>query len=318
MSATDRPVVVTGASGFIGSRLVEIIGPDRSRLLVRKAVPWLPGGQLETDLLDPTVDLAGMVEGAAAVVHLAGVNEVVASTEPDRALADSVVMTRRVADAAVRARVPRLVYVSTVHVYGAQMAPGARLDESVVPEPRSAYAVSRLASEHLASAAAGGGVSASVLRLTNAVGAPADPAVDRWTLVAADLCREAALHGTLTLRSSGQQWRDFVSLTDVCRTLASIVDASRDLTGTFNLGSGRSTTVRALAELIADRFEARTGKEAVLHVPGRTMPDAAPYEVVTEGLADAGWRLDTPLVEAVDELIDFCVTNRDSLGEVVA
>jgi UDP-glucose 4-epimerase len=309
MTTGDTSVVVTGASGFVGSRLVDALGSARTRPIVRKAAPWLADSQVEADLLDPSVDLVDLMGGAAAVVHLAGQNEVVAATDPDRALADSVVMTRRVADAAARARVKRLIYVSTVHVYGAQMQPGAVLDERQVPEPRSVYAVARLASEHLAASAAAGDVDVAVLRLTNAVGAPADPGVDRWTLVAADLCREATVHGTLTLRSSGQQWRDFVSLTDVCRTLAGAAIGPTPLVGTFNLASGTSTTVRGLAELIADRHEAHTGTRPVLQAPDPDGPDPLPYHVSTERLAAEGWRLDTPLARAVDELVELCVAN---------
>ena len=51
-----------------------------------------------------------------------------------------------------------------------------------------------------------------ILRLTNAVGAPADPSVDRWSLVANDLCPPGRADGRLALRSAGVQWRDFVAL----------------------------------------------------------------------------------------------------------
>ena len=309
----DGAVVVTGASGFVGSRLVARLGADVARSVVRKAVTWLPDGQIEADLLDPSSDLDEVLAGAQAVVHLAGQNEVVAAQDPDQALADSVVMTRRVTEAATRTRVPRLIYVSTVHVYGEQMAPGARVTEDLVPEPRSVYAIARLASEHLAAAAHKGNVDVSVLRLSNAVGAPADPAVDRWTLVAADLCREAIQRNTLTLRSTGQQWRDFVSLADVCETLAGAATGEQPLVGTYNLASGTPTTVRGLATVIADGFEARTGTRPELHAPDPEGPDPVPYVVDTDRLSEAGWKLDTPLVEAVGELIDFCLENRGAL-----
>ena len=79
------------------------------------------------------------------------------------------------------------------------------LTEDLRPEPRSSYAISRLASEHVAATLAGGAADVVVLRLTNSVGAPVDPAVDRWTLVTNDLCRQGALTGRLELRSSGVQ-----------------------------------------------------------------------------------------------------------------
>ena len=51
---------------------------------------------------------------------------------------------------------------------------------------------------------------------SNAVGrAGCADAVDRWTLVANDLCRQAVTTGALALRTTGTQWRDFVALDDV-------------------------------------------------------------------------------------------------------
>src|SRR3546814_5587857 len=84
--------------------------------------------------------------------------------------------------------------------------------------------------------------------------------LDRWTLVAADLCRSAVSTGELVLRSTGQQWRDFIGLADVVRAIAASTDPAKVPAGTYNLASGTSTTVRELAELVQDRVEARTGK----------------------------------------------------------
>src|SRR5690606_31227899 len=110
-----------------------------------------------------------------------------------------------------QARVPRVVYLSTVHVYGARAEEGIRLSESLRPEPRHPYPVSRLAAEHtLASALVPEAL--VVLRMSNAVGAPARPNLDRWTLVTNDLSRQAVVSGVMTLRTSGLQERDFVAL----------------------------------------------------------------------------------------------------------
>src|SRR5205085_1729863 len=125
----------------------------------------------------------------------------------------------RLAEGCASSGVGRLVYLSTMHVYGARIVPGATLTEDMRPEPRSAYGISRLASEHVAASLAAGAYELVVLRLTNSVGAPYDPGVDRWTLVANDLCRQGAQAGQLELRSSGMQWRDFVPLRSVCAAL---------------------------------------------------------------------------------------------------
>jgi UDP-glucose 4-epimerase len=176
------------------------------------------------------------------------------------------------------------------------------------PEPRATYGISRLASEHAAAAAANGHYELVVLRLTNSVGAPYDPNVDRWTLVATDLCRQGALNGELKLRSSGVQWRDFVSLGDVCEAIIRTSEpAERFPSGTYNLGSGRPLTVLALTNMIQDAFERRTGNRPELHAPAPSGDPPEPYRVSVDRATAAGMRLNTPLEDAVAETVDFCL-----------
>ena len=300
---SDQVVAITGASGYLGSRAALGFDGAAVRAFVRTEVPWLRAiEQVPLDLLRPVDEIAAALRGVDAVVHLAGHNEVVASAEPDRALAETVIAARHVTEAAALAGVARVVYVSTVHVYGDRLAPGARVDEDTAPAPRGTYAVARLASEHLVASA----TSPVVLRLTNAVGAPAHVDVNRWTLVAADLCRTAVTSGELVLRSTGQQWRDFIALDDVVRVLHAAVDPDAVPAGTYNLASGRPMTVRALAELVQARVHALTGQLPVLRAPAPTAPDPEPYFVDSSRLASLGYDASTPIADAIDSIIDLC------------
>lgn len=311
-------VLVTGAGGYVGGRLVNAFrdaGWD-VHAVVREPAPRLGVPETVCDLTEARSEaLTAAGEGAETIVHLAGENELLAAREPAKALAATVVATERIAEACAAAGVKRLVYMSTVHVYGSRIAPGATLSEDMRVEPRSAYAISRLASEHVAAALSDSAYEVVILRLTNSVGAPDDPEVDRWTLVANDLCRQGALNGRLELHSTGVQWRDFVPLRAVC---AGIVAAShaRDPVlpeGTYNLGSGRATTVRELAEMVSDAFEQHTGERPPLRAPEPTSDPPAPYHVSVQRAAQHGLRFDDPLRDAVAETVRFCLEHRDEL-----
>lgn len=299
-------IAVTGAGGYVGGRLVEHLrstGHD-VRALARHAVPWLPGATL-LDLATAEVDdLAGALAGCRAVVHLAGASEVHAARDPDGALAATVAGTRRAALAAAAAGVERFVYLSTVHVYGAALDEGGRVDEQTLPAPRHPYAVARLAGEHLAAAAKV--PTLVVLRLTNSVGAPVDARVDRWTLVAMDLCRQAAAGGPLVLRSSGRQWRDFVDLGDVCRTIATAAATTAVPSGTYNLGSGRARTVLELAELVADVAGELGGPRPDVAAPAHDGPLPPRVDVDVTRLSAIVGPLAAPLADSLRELIALC------------
>lgn len=299
-------IAVTGGGGFLGSRLVADLAHAGTppRALLRTRLPWLGSSdQHVVDLLEPVGVIATALEGCSAVVHLAGHNEVVAARDPDRALAETLVAARHLVEASTAAGVERVVFVSTVHVYGDALRPGAQIDEDVAPAPRGVYAIARLAAEHLIA----GGPDAVILRLTNAVGAPAHVDVDRWTLVAAELCRSAVESGELVLRSTGQQWRDFIGLADVVRAITMCVDPTSVAAGTYNLASGRSTTVRHLAELVQDRVETRTGRRPELKAPARDGADPEAYRIDPTRLTEVGFHASQPLADAVDEIIDLCL-----------
>jgi UDP-glucose 4-epimerase len=284
--------------------------------LIRDPAPWLDVPQTICDLCEVAADeLTEACRGADTVVHLAGEDEVLAARDPSAALGSTVVASERLAEACAAAAVKRLVYLSTVHVYGARMSAGATLSEDMRAEPRSAYAISRLASEHVVSTLASGAYELVILRLTNSVGAPADPSVERWSLVANDLARQGAIEGRLTLRSAGVQWRDFVALRDVCTAIvaASGGTGARLEPGTYNLGSGTPATVLELAGLIQDAFAARTGERPPLDAPPPPPDPPRPYRVSVRRLADRGVAARSSLRQAVDETVGFCLTHGEEL-----
>lgn len=312
-------MLVTGAGGYVGGRLLgTLVGQGWDvHALVREPAPRLAVDQTVCDLAGEDVGaLVSTCEGVDTVVHLAGENEVVAVREPAAALGATVVATERLVEAAADAGVKRLVYMSTVHVYGERMQEGAILSEDMRPEPRSTYAISRLASEHVAAMLNAKGCELVVLRLTNSVGAPDDPKVDRWTLVANDLCRQGAVTGRLELRSSGLQWRDFVALSDVCSIVAAASQTRGSVVppGTYNLGSGRPTTVRGLAEMIQDAFESCGGQRPPLRVPEGGPRPPLPYYVSVDRAAQRGLKSLTPLEKAVGETVRFCLDHKEELA----
>lgn len=326
MTPTDaaRPrgrVVVTGASGYVGSSLVPrlVAAGWAVTALARNA----PAARLEVPVLDldladdAAAELSSRFEQAHAVIHLAGPSEVVAAVDPDTALRDTILSASHVGQAAKDAGVPRVVYLSTVHVYGGRANDDRPLSESLRPDPRSVYAVSRLASEHVLATLLGPDTLV-VLRMSNAVGAPTRPDLDRWTLVTNDLSRQAVVSGRMTLRTPGLQGRDFVALADVCEVLEASMDPHQVPGGTYNLASGLAVSIRSLAELVQDEVERQTGQRPELIAPDPEGQQASTFDVDVGRLASLGLAPSTPLADAVAETVAFCVAHRDILAETGA
>ena len=145
---------VTGASGFVGSHLVEtlVAAGVATRAIVRPTsdTRWLPPGAERTiATMDDDEALGRAVRDASVVFHLAAVTSTARSGEYVRTNADG---TRCVLDA-VRRCAPgaRVVLCSSLAAVGPSRSERP-LDESVVPRPVSAYGRSKLAAERVAEA----------------------------------------------------------------------------------------------------------------------------------------------------------------------
>jgi nucleoside-diphosphate-sugar epimerase len=143
-------VLVTGATGFIGTALVErLIGTGHDvRALVRStsrtaALERLGVELVRGELSDRAV-LARAIAGCERVFHVAGIVKALSASELFRANADA---TRNVAEAcAAAATPPVLVYVSSLAAAGPALDGRPRCEEDP-PAPVSLYGESKLAGE---------------------------------------------------------------------------------------------------------------------------------------------------------------------------
>jgi len=149
-------VVVTGANGFVGRALIAHFRETKRpfRATVRAWDPDVPLPASVVVIRDlataPEAELAALLDGAAAVVHLAARVHVMRETAADPAAsyrAANVVATARLAHAAVRAGATRFIFASTVKVNGEATAPGRAFRPDDPPAPQDAYARSKLDAE---------------------------------------------------------------------------------------------------------------------------------------------------------------------------
>ncbi|MHB0987626.1 MAG: NAD-dependent epimerase/dehydratase family protein, partial [Bellilinea sp.] len=144
--------------------------------------------------------------------------------------------------------VRRVVFVSSGAVYGDQQQQPVR--EDALPNPRSPYAVSKLAAEYYVKTIGGlWGIETLCLRVFNAYG-PGQHFPPVHAPVVLSFLRQALNNGTLVVHGDGQQTRDYVYVDDAVNAMLAASTAPEVNQLTINVGSGRETSVRDLAKLV--------------------------------------------------------------------
>ncbi len=162
--------------------------------------------------------------------------------------------------------VRRVVLISSGAVYGDQQE--QPLHESASPDPRSPYAVSKLAAEYYVRTIGDlWGIETVSLRVFNAYG-PGQHLPASHPPVIPNFLRQATHSGTLVVHGRGTQTRDYVYVDDVVEAMVAASTAPGIDNLVINIGSGTETSVRELVRLV---LEITGGKPEVMENP-RTEP----------------------------------------------
>jgi nucleoside-diphosphate-sugar epimerase len=226
VSAGPRTVLVTGGAGFVGSHLVDLLVArgDRVRVLVRPTTDrrFLEGtgvayveGDVGAEGPSAEAALARAAEECDIVYHVAGVVRAPSRKVYERVNAEG---TRRMAIAAARAGVPRILLVSSQAAAGP--TPTERpLDESDPERPVTTYGESKLAGERAAAEVTAGTRTDLVVIRPPAVYGPRDRA---FLMLFRSVAR-----GFLPLHSGAKrQLFSLVHVRDLVRGMALAADAA--------------------------------------------------------------------------------------------
>ena len=258
MNWKDRPTLVTGAGGFIGSHLVEaLVGRGaRVRAFVRynsrgdvgllSLLPVAKGEGLEIiagDLRDPHT----VAEACRGVTHLFHLGALIAIPysylHPRQVVETNVLGTLNVLMAAREAGVERVIHTSTSEVYGtAQMVP---ISEDHPLRGQSPYSASKIGADKLAeSFYCSYDLPVVTLRPFNTYGPRQSARAVIPTIITQALVRDLIYLGALTPR------RDYTYVEDVVDAFLKVAETDRAIGQAINIGSGQEISIGDLAQKI--------------------------------------------------------------------
>lgn len=301
--------VVVGASGFIGSHLVDALlaAGYRVKALARH-LPGLisPVAQADPNLtfvsasMGESLALEKVMEGADVVFHLAsGSLPQSSNRDPQADVQVNVLGSLNLLEAARMAQVKRLVMVSSGGtVYGVpQQVP---IPETHPTEPTCSYGITKLAIEkYVALYRQLHGLDGVVLRVANPYG-------ERQRLDASQgvvpVFMGKALRGEpLQIWGDGTTVRDFLHVSDVVSALLAAGRYSGDAS-VFNVGSGEGVSLNQLVGLLETTLERSLD---VKYLPSRGFDVPTNVLCIERAREHLGW---SPSVPVVEGLRKFCVS----------
>jgi nucleoside-diphosphate-sugar epimerase len=251
--------VVTGGAGFIGSNLVRGLLADGPHQIV-VVDNLLTGSERNLDEVSSQIDFQRIdlrdfeptraaFNGTDVVFHLAAIPSVPRSIEDPRPSHEANIDgTFNVYLAAKEAGVKRVVYAASSSAYGdTDVLPKV---ESMVPRPKSPYAVQKLLGEYYAGAFSSCfGLEAVALRFFNVYGPRQDPASAYSGILS--IFMKCVITGQAPLiHGDGEQSRDFTYVEDVVGLLLKASRAPNVSGQVYNAGNGNRYTLNMVWDVL--------------------------------------------------------------------
>ena len=296
--------VVTGAAGFIGSHMVDVL-IDRGYQV--RGIDNFVGGRpenlahhqgneafsfAECDVRTLDAD-SPIFDGVRWVFHFAGKGDIVPSIEQPTDYMDTNVMgTVRVLEAARRAGAQKLVYAASSSCYG--LATELPTTEAAPIDTQYPYALSKYQGEqavfHWGQVY---GLPVNTVRIFNAYGTRSRTTGAYGAVFGVFLAQKLA-GKSFTVVGDGTQTRDFIYVTDVARAFLAAAETDQ-VNEWYNIGGGNPQSVNRLVELLGGE---------VTYMPKRPGEPDVTWAAIDKAQRELGWRPEVSFEEGVATMLE--------------
>jgi len=262
-------ILVTGGAGFIGSHIVEHFqGKAEVRVLDNLRSGYLKNLDgfdvefIEGDIRDRKIVKQAM-QGIDYVFHMAAMISVPESMDKPIECVDlNVNGLLIVLEEAAEAGVKKLCFSTSAAIYGDN--PTVPKLETMYPEPKSPYAITKLDGEYYCNMfSQEGKLETACLRYFNVFGPRQDPQ-SAYAAAVPIFTAKAVANEPITIFGDGEQTRDFIYVKDI--VAANVFMAQSEFTGVYNIAYGKKITINNLV----DTIKAIIGSSSeVKHLPER-------------------------------------------------
>ncbi|MEN8127212.1 MAG: NAD-dependent epimerase/dehydratase family protein [Planctomycetota bacterium] len=297
-------VLITGGAGFIGSHIAEhytskadVRVLDNLRSGYKENLAGFDVEFIEGSITDrQTVKEA--VKGVDYIFHLAAMISVPESMEkPVECVQINTQGTLNVLQEAADAGVKKLCFSSSAANYGDN--PTVPKMETMIPEPKSPYAVTKLDGEYYCGIFAGEGwLQTACMRYFNVFGPRQDPG-SQYAAAIPIFIHKALRNEPITIFGDGQQTRDFIYVKDIVAANAFLAETA-GVTGVYNVAYGKRQTINDIARKIIQLTGSQSSIEYAPSRAGDVKHSQASIEKITATGFVPGSDFDSGLVKTIE------------------
>ncbi len=247
-------ILVTGGAGFIGSKLAQKLLDNGEEVAIidnlstgylsniPQGAVFIQGDVFDTAVYGKLSDLP-----ITGIFHIAGqASGELSFEDPAYDLKTNTLSTLLILQFAKMKGISRLVYTSSMSVYGDKDEAATEVSAT---NPKSFYAVGKLASEQYLKIYSQFGIKSTSLRLFNVYGPGQNMENLKQGMVSIFLA-QALANKKIQVKGSGDRFRDFIFIDDVIEALLlSYYKTGQDY-ACYNICTGRKTTINTLLEII--------------------------------------------------------------------
>lgn len=312
-------IIVTGASGFIASHLVDqlllkgynVIGIDSMRTGKKENLSDAMNNDkfqlVIADIRDD--DLASHIDSDVDVIyHLAAISSVTLSIEDPRLVND--VNTRgtvNILELARESNTKRVVFSSSAAVYGDPKEMPVHEDFGF--NPLSPYAASKIAAEmYIRSYSSAFDIDSTILRYFNVYGPR--QAFSEYSGVVSIFTNHALANEPIKIEGDGEQTRSFVHVSDVARATVLAGEVNTAIGATINISGPDLISVLRLAQLMKENVQGC--KSEIVHVAPRLGDVKDSIGSMERAQKLLGFTPSIPLERGLQETSEWYRTHQDT------
>ncbi len=316
----NKRVLVTGGAGFIGSNLADELLRRRYKVTiidnlatglkenVNPAARFIKG-----DVKNPDDLKKAFRDKINVIFHIAGcASTIKAFDDPAKDLKTNVLGTINIINAAIKYKVPRILYASSMTSYG--VPERLPVSETQATRPISYYGITKYAAERYILATGTRDdlpvkINATAFRMFNVYGRR-QSLTNPYQGVVSIFIGNALRDEQVTIFGDGEQSRDYVHIKDVADAWIGAIDNKKSFGEVFNLGSGMRISVNTLIDIILKSFGKSRKSHKVVYKEARPGDQRHMQADIGKAKKLLGWKVRINFEDGMADTIEWAKETR--------